>query len=279
VSGVGFLRLGKIKGRTGVLNAARHNKRAIQAEHGAQSHIDPRRSELNESLHGPNNPGEVAQVAKDRMAAAGIANTRKDAVMAVEIIFSLPVEHIVDERAFFVCCWEWAAEEFGGVENILSVDIHRDEAAPHCHVLILPLQDGRMVGSRLMGNRKRLSALQNQFHLKVGRHFGLRKAPKRVSTATKASAAKAVERRLRERHDGAIRSALWPNIRDLIYADPAPYLLALGMELPNLATTRPMKTMAQIFISKGKGKTRESKPIGFDGHSAQNEAAGLNENL
>ena len=262
MSGAAFLRVKKLKGGGIITVAARHNRRVIQAEMGATGSIDPTRSRLNETLAGPLTAADVGQLAKELMAAAGVVKLRKDAVMGLEIVFSLPPGHAIDDRAYFTACADWAGATFGGAHNVLSVDIHRDEAAPHCHVLLLPLIDGRMDGSNMIGGKQKLLALQKDFHAKVAALYGLRKAPARLSGTAKQATAKAVLQRLRETSDGALQSAVWAVVREDVERDPARYLLALGIELAT--AKKPGRTMAQIFTSKGKGRAKESSnPIGF----------------
>lgn len=176
----GFFRIKKLKGASIVLAASRHNKRAIQAEHGADGHIDAARTRLNLSLNGPGKPEAVARLAKDRMTAASVKPQKKNAVLALELIFSLPPATTIDPEAFFRDCLQWGERNFGGLDNVLSADVHLDESAPHLHVLILPLIDGRMNGSDLVGNRQRLQFLQNDFHAAVAGRYGLAKAPARL---------------------------------------------------------------------------------------------------
>lgn len=262
MSGAGVMRVKKLKGNGIITVAARHNRRVIQAEMGAAGSIDPTRSCLNETLTGPSTAADVGQLAKDLMTAAGVVKLRKDAVMGLEIVFSLPHDHALDDRAYFTACAEWAGATFGGACNILSVDIHRDEAAPHCHVLLLPLIDGRMDGSNLIGGKQKLMALQKEFHAAVASTFGLSKAPARMAGTTRQAGARAVLQKLRDTADSALQSAAWAVIREAVERDPAPFMLALGIEL--VAPKKPGRTMAQIFTSKGKGRAKEpSNPIGF----------------
>ena len=104
MSAAAFFRLQKLKGGGIFLAAARHNRRAIQAELGADSHIDPARSHLNITLCGPPSPEAVAQQAKDAIKAAGVGKLRKDAVLGLEALFSLPVSHAIDHRLYFAKC-------------------------------------------------------------------------------------------------------------------------------------------------------------------------------
>jgi hypothetical protein len=258
MSGAAFLRIKKLKGGGIITVAARHNKREIQAELGAAGSIDPTRSHLNYSLTGPA-AGDVGQLAKDLMTAAGVTKLRKDAVQALEIVFSLPPGHSLDDPAYFTDCAAWAGHHLGGV--ILSVDIHRDEAAPHCHVLLLPLIGGRMAGSDMLGGKQKLAALQKDFFDQVAAAHGLSKAPARLAGASKQAAAKAVLQTLRDTGDKAQQSKVWATLRDVIERDPAPFLLALGIELQ--APEKKLKTYTQIMTSKGKGSAKEANPIGF----------------
>jgi hypothetical protein len=261
MSGAAFLRIKKLKGGGIITVAARHNRRVIQAEVGASGSIDSTRSHLNETLQGPLTAADVGQRAKELIGAAGVVKPRKDAVMALEIVFSLPPGHRIDDRAFFSDSASWAGAYFGGAQNILSVDIHRDEGAPHCHVLLVPLLNNRLAGSDMVGNRQTLLAMQSHFHDAVSSRYGLSKAPARLSGTTKQAAASAVLQSLRETSDTALRSKVWATLREVIETDPGRFMLALGITLD--APKKSLKTMAQIFTGKGKGATKETNPIGF----------------
>lgn len=252
-----------------LLGAARHNQRAIQAEQGGRSHIDPARGHLNETIAGPDTPEAVVALALSLMTAAGVAvdKLRKDHTQAVELLFSLPSDTTINTGDYFRRCVAWAGERFGAA-NILSADIHRDEAAPHCHILILPLVGGRMRGSGLIA-RPELAALRNSFSQAVARIFGLKEPPSRMSGAAHGKAVRLVLARLESSQDAILRSGLWSTVRRDIERDPARFIAALGIEFETNkpATNKPARTMAQIFTSTGKGGKidRPMKPIGFDG--------------
>lgn len=255
MSGAAFMRLKKLKGKGIWSQAARHNRRTIQAELGASGHIDATRSYLNTTIMGPPTPEEVARLAKAKMEKAGITKDRKNGVVGVELVFSLPTGHRVDLTAYFTACAQWAGANFGGLDNIISVDIHRDEAQDHAHVLLVPLLAGRLNGSDLVGGIDELREHQLKFYEEVARRFGFSKPRAKLIGEHKAKIARQIIDRLR--HDPAIKSAAWPAIRDTIERDPLPYALALGIDTDK----PPAKTMAQIFTSKGKGKSKET-PIG-----------------
>ena len=268
MTAVALLKFKKLKGSGIIKAAARHNRRDIQAELGADSHIDPARICTNETLQGAATANDVAQTAKDLMQAAGIGKLRKDAVLGIEILYSLPPDTDINLKAYFADCATWTGANFGGAQNILSVDIHRDEAAPHCHVLILPIDaNNRMNGGRMLGC-KTYKEWQALFYKEVASKYGLRKPPAPLKGASKDAAVKAVLQRLQDTSDSALKSIIWSPIREDIERDPTPYLMPLGRNVDSklAAREKPKKTMAQIFTSKGKGAKHER----LDMHHASN---------
>jgi hypothetical protein len=264
---VGTIGLSKREGRkpSTLLQAARHNRRQIQAELGAYSHIDAARTCQNETISGADNPDAVVALAHSLMAEAGVdvGKLRKDYCQAIELLFSLAPDTPINTGHYFKSCLAWAVGCFGS-GNVLSADIHRDESAPHCHILILPLSSGRHVGSALIG-RAELKKLRASFAKKVGEPFGLKTPPRRLSAAMRTQTIGLVLQWLETRKDPILQSALWQTVRRNIESDPTSFAQALGIEL-GTAPPRPSKTMAQIFTSKGKGGKTERicKPIGFD---------------
>lgn len=111
------------------------------------------------------------------MAAAGVAvdKLRKDYTQAVELLFSLPPDTAINTQEYFERCVVWVERHFGA-GNILSADVHRDEAAPHCHVLVLPLVDGQMRGANLLA-LSHVARLRDDFDKEVAKHYGMRRPP------------------------------------------------------------------------------------------------------
>jgi hypothetical protein len=266
VSSSHFLRMQTLSGNGKLLVAARHNKRAIQKELGAAGHIDATKMHLNYALLGDARPEVVAARAKSILQSLGITKLRKNAVSAIEIVCSLPTHTQIDHRAYFADCQAWAAGQFGA-DNLLSVDVHLDEAAPHCHMLLLPLLDGRMRGSDMMGDRQVLQARQTSFYEQVSQRHGLLKPQStRLRPDAKQGAASAVLAHLRASKDGVLKSAAWPLVRDLIDHDPMRWAECLGLDIQTDEKPKKLRTVAQIFTSKGKGAQKEKPanktPIG-----------------
>lgn len=250
MAGSHLFRMGTVKGKNGVLNALKHNKRTLQAERGAGANIDPSRTPLNYSLTEPDCAEAINRHTKVLMVQAGIDQPRKNQVMAVEVIFSLPIDrHQQDTRTFFKDCFEWVKEHIAGI--LLSFDVHLDESAPHAHALILPLMDNKMQGNKIMGGKGNLKRLNNLFHVKVALHYGLsRNETKRLTSKAKELLEKQVLARLA--NDPAMQSMVWPCVRDAIHNDPLPYAQLLGIEQKPARYTG--RSFVQIMTSKGMGK-------------------------
>ncbi|WP_308922787.1 plasmid recombination protein [Janthinobacterium sp. J1-1] len=265
-----FLRIKKLTGKAIIEVAARHNCREIVAELGAKSdgRIDPTRVSLNRVLRGHGTAAAVASEAQALMDAAGIKVMRKDAVRALEIIFSLPSDSPIDHDCFFNESAQWAGQYFAA--PVISAIVHNDEAAPHCHVLLLPLVNGRMVGSDLMGGRAKLQAMQADFYGQIGQRYGLARqtAQKRPSAATRQQAIDSAFDVL-EANSGLSAAVLLALLTPHL-GNPAPLLLALGLTMPTPTAvkgdfvkmmTKPCKPGKPIGFGK-------KKPIGFDGSTA-----------
>ena len=256
-----LLRIKKLKCGGIIAIASRHNLREIQAEIGADTHIDPRKSCLNVVLRGAGRAADVAAEAVRLMEQAKAKPLRKDAVRALEIIVSLPPASGITERDFFTDSVAWA-EQFFEIP-ILSAVIHNDEAAPHCHVILLPLFDGRMIGSGLVGSKARLIAMQADFHAKVGQGYGLKRGTpaKRYSGSARALAADRVVTALRKTKnnldDPAIRDALREAIAETM---PVHLMGLLKLIVPEVRTPK----MTKQFKPEKPIGFQSKKPIGFD---------------
>jgi Plasmid recombination enzyme len=259
------LRVAKLKGRRIIVTAAKHNCREIAAERGAHSHIDASRIALNYAIRGGETSSAIVAQAAQRMATAGIdaARLRKDAVRGIEFLFSPSRDAQLDHRAFFTACTDWAAQRFGGADNLVSSIVHVDEALPHCHVLIVPISGGRMVGSDMLGAGAHFASVLQDFQEKVCVPYGLQPPPRKLWGAAKAALANAVIRALESNSDAALRSTLWQSIREAIEREPDPFALAYGVAMPMLAPAKPGKSLVEIMTGKGKRTAEDRNPIGF----------------
>lgn len=241
----GFFRMGSVSmARGGLLPALRHNKRALQG--GTGGHIDHTRTPLNYALTPETDPQAINRYVNVLLAQHDI-KPRKNAVIAIEVIFSLHTSwHERDSRDYFADCLLWVAGASLG--EVLSFDVHLDESAPHAHALILPLYEGALQGRRLMGGIANIMRLRADFMAQVGIKYGL-KMSKRMSHSDRARLSREVVSALST--DPATQSRAWAVISDHIKREPQAYADVLGISLK--MQHKPVKSFVAIMTSKGKG--------------------------
>lgn len=261
-----YLRLKKLTGRDIVRVAAKHNLRELQSELGAGGHIDHRRIGLNQVLVGADTAASVVADAERLMQEAGVGNLRRDAVRGVEVIVSLPASSAIDRETFFSDSLAWVRSFFS--VPVLSAVVHLDEAAPHCHMLLLPLVNGRMAGSDLVGNKTRLQAMQTGFFEEVGRRYGLTrpKAQRRLNQATREKAASLIVTAIQDSPELLDSQDVESAMLEVLRRDPAPLLKALNLTMP--LPEKPARTFVEIMTKpckpeKAIGFRGNAKPIGF----------------
>ncbi len=225
-----LIRLGKINGKNGILEAMKHNQRIIQSERGAGKNIDPSRIHLNYCLTPKRTPEDIHRHTRATMALAGIETPRKNGVMGVEVVFSLPIIwHKRDSKPFFQDCYKWVKSTFQG--ELLSFDVHLDESMPHAHAVILPLVNGKMQGSDMVGGTGNLKRLINLFYVDVASNYGFTKRTDiQLNQSDKKKLVSEVLQRLRS--DPVMESVIWPIVRDLVGREPLLFAEILSVEKP-----------------------------------------------
>jgi hypothetical protein len=231
--------------------ALNHNKRELQKERGAKQHIDVVRTPLNYCLHGDKTPHEIDNYARSLIALAGIKKLRKNVVMGVEVLYSLPIDsHKKDTKQFFHDCYQWTLKTFEG--ELLSFDIHLDESAPHAHAIILPLIAKKMQGDKLKGDRALIKKRRKSFYDEVGCKYGFGYQDSEPLNATnKQALAREVIKRLSS--DSVQKSAIYSWVRDKVHEDPKAVAQMMGIEV-STANASPTKHFVDIARSKGKGE-------------------------
>ncbi len=257
-----LLQINKQKSPQAIRIAADHNKRVrfYPPFGAARSRSNQLGAGGNENLFGPDTPEAVADLARALMKKSGITSLRKDAIRAIEIVISLSQNHHINDRAFFHDSMHWFAERLGGRENLLSVDLHRDEANDHIHILILPLVAGCMIGSELLGGKGKFRGHKSDFDHQVCRRHGLHLLMKdHLSPAEKVFASEAAFDVIHRTEDPVLSSPIWKAVRTHIGIHPEPYLGLLGLEPATFRRPRKMRTMTQIMTSKGKGTDKVAR--------------------
>lgn len=229
--------------------AAMHNLREIQAELGASaaSGINPARMHLNYQLRGPATADEVAGLAVALLDNAGVKALRRDACMVLELVFSLPSDTAINHREYFAAAVTWADAFFA--VPILSAAVHLDEAAPHLHILLLPLVAGRMQGGALAGGPAKIRAMLADFQQQVAQRFGLTHQPraKRLSKPRRDAAGRMVLDALRARPERLSEPAMRDALVAALGSQAETLVALLGLSIPT--TKAKAKSFAAIMTA------------------------------
>lgn len=166
-----LLSVKKLKSIDLLKNALKHNLRQIPRELGENRHIDPEKCSLNLNLIGGTDPTKIARETEAKIVEATGKKLRRNGVLALEYVVSLRPNNVIDINGYFPAVIEWLEDYLGC--PIISAVVHLDEASPHMHVIVLPLRNGRMMGSALVGYKGDLAALKQSHYKCVGQRFGL----------------------------------------------------------------------------------------------------------
>lgn len=252
-----LFKIGVINSLAQLKASFRHNRREIQKELGAKSHIDGQKICLNHSLCESVNTHDLIHKVKDSIDVYE-EQTRKrirhDAVLAIEVVFSVPVSRAdINTEEYFKDCLAWTIEQFSPA-SLLTADVHLDEAAPHIHVILSCVTPNKLIGSKIKGNKARYQERTDHFFHNVACKYGLNLPPIKLLKGDALRLANDVISRLEKSQDPMIQSPHYPLIRSMIQEDPVPFAMNLGIEIQT--TPKKMRTVTQIMTSKGKGSNR-----------------------
>ena len=232
----------------------KHNRREIQKELGAKSHIDAKKIYLNYSLCEFINTVDLIHQVKDVIKVheehTG-KRIRSDAVLAIEVLFSIPVARAdISTGEYFNDCLAWAIQQFSPAVA-LTADVHLDESAPHMHTIFLCVTPKNLIGSKQKGDRAKYKKRTENFFNNVACKYGLNRPPIKLLKADRLKLAKQVTSHVESKGDPMTQSPHYPLIRTTIQNDPAPFAMNLGIEIQT--TPKKMRTVTQIMTSKGRG--------------------------
>lgn len=176
---IGICRVQKISAPKDIAGIQIHNRRE-RTHSNTNPDIDHSRSNQNHTV------GNVPPADKSynelideriRQGYKGKKAVRKDAVRLCEVLFTASGDffdqHPEKAAWFFNACYSFAVKRFGE-ENIIAATVHMDEETPHMHLDFVPLTaDGRLSAKSVLGGRKEMQQLQDDFYEQVGRQFGL----------------------------------------------------------------------------------------------------------
>lgn len=255
-----YFNIGAISTQRKLRSAFMHNKREIQKELGARSHIDAQKISLNYSLVEVMSTDNLIQKVNDRIASYEDNTNRSmrhDGVIALEVLFSLPPSKTnINSHDYFNVCLTWAKTEFSPAE-VLTADVHLDEATPHMHVIFLCVTPTKLVASKVKGDIRKYRERKEDFFHKVAQKYGLALPPDKLLKADRVRLAKQVISQVETSADPMTKSPHYQLIRLRIENDPVPFAVNLGIDIKT--TPKKLRTVAQIFTSTGKGADWQPK--------------------
>lgn len=122
---------------------------------------------------------DISEDVKRRVADIQSRQKRKircDAPVAIEYMITASPEAMArlskqEQERYFAECLSFV-EARHGVGNRLSAVLHLDETTPHLHMLVFPEREGKL-DAKSFFKLPALTALQDEFAIKVGKQFGL----------------------------------------------------------------------------------------------------------
>ncbi|WP_419154370.1 MobV family relaxase [Weissella viridescens] len=145
-----------------------HNER--KAEKHKNERIDPERSHLNASSVIDEEFGDIPytqrieQILDERY--TGKRNPRKDAIFDVQHTLQFGGEEILnlppkEKQAVMITATNFLVEQLGGYQNVLGLNIHRDESNDHVHLDTIPLTDDGRLSAKDIYNRTFMKETQS----------------------------------------------------------------------------------------------------------------------
>ena len=159
-----ILRFAKYKGPT-LSRIEAHNERTKDA-YASNPDIDTERSRLNFHLM---KAKEKYRDVSNRIIQESDCRVRKDSVTAVEVLITASPEFFEGKKPrevkeFFDHALEFMKAKQDAATYISAV-VHVDEKTPHMHLIFVPLTpDNRLSAKTIIGNRKKLTQWQDEFH-------------------------------------------------------------------------------------------------------------------
>ena len=142
---------------------------------------DPEKQDLNE--HHIRSAHSLNEDIQARIKDAG-CNVRSNSVKSVTFILTGSHDRMKEIESDPQLYRTWVREnrkfleDQYGKENIIRFAVHRDERTPHIHCVITPItEDGRLSAREIIGDRKKLQKLQDDYAdamKKFGLHRGLK---------------------------------------------------------------------------------------------------------
>ncbi len=166
-----ILRTSKIKSFGNLGGSSKHVKRDRETPNA-----DENRTPDNVVLIGSGDPEKDV---KNRLKEAGIEKIRKNGVIAVDFVLTASPEYFRPDNPDKAGYWDneklekwkektvdFLKQEYG--KNMVSAILHLDEATPHIHAYMVPINEkGRLTARDFFGGKEKMIALQDKYHEQV----------------------------------------------------------------------------------------------------------------
>ena len=211
--------------------AEAHNTRKIPIEFEVFNHIDKSKIHLNHELVSLENES-LEESAKRLIAEAGVnlnsgRYRRANKGLAIEWLFTVTPGFACDYIDLYSKSLQWLIDQLPGCP-IAHAIIHFDEADPHMHVVMIPLEGKRLPASKILGFKGISRARTMDLYEKVAKQFGL-SHPARLSGAAKRRAAEITIKVCEKLNYRKILGRMWQPIVMAIRSRPEPFMDALDV--------------------------------------------------
>lgn len=208
-----------------------HNARKIPIELQPNGRIDPTKS-INNAVIESIDCGSLEEKVKTIISDAGInlesgRYKRPNKGLAIEWLFTVTPGFECDYVALYRESLNWLKRWLPSCPIVYAV-IHFDEADPHMHVVMVPLDGKRLPASKILGYKGISRARVIDLYEQVGNKFGL-SHPARLTGAAKKRAAE-LTIKVCERFSYRNKlGKMWQPLVMAIKSRPEPFMDALGI--------------------------------------------------
>jgi len=213
--------------------AEAHNTRKIPIEFESFNHIDPSKIHLNHelvSLDDESLQERVIRLITESGISLGSGRYRRpNKGLAIEWLFTVTPGFVCDYISLYSSCLQWLRDQLPNCPVAHAI-IHFDESDPHMHVVVIPIHQGRLPSSKILGFKGMSRARANDLYEKVGKGFGL-SHPSRLSGAAKKLAAEMTIKVCEKFDYRNTLGRLWQPFVMAIQARPEPFMDALGISM------------------------------------------------
>ena len=169
-----ILRIAKLKSFREIKGSAAHTFREMEVVNA-----DKAKTHLNKT-HGASNGNQLINAWGKSKQTRGIKLRNINTVKLIEFLITASPDFFIQRSnadEYFGESVKWLQNKFGK-ENILTINSQWDEKSPHLVVYIMPVFENKFNAKYYFGGSRKMSILQDEFHINVAKRFGLERGLK-----------------------------------------------------------------------------------------------------